>query len=87
MVFQRARRTRTVMLMVPVCPESGSLDVPHGPRPTRLRKYGAGGADVTGLPSAPSRCLPGDIRLTGNARFRALAPTSTPYDPARVELV
>ena len=33
MTFQLARRTRTVMLVVPVCPESGSLDVPHGRGP------------------------------------------------------
>jgi len=33
MTFQLARRTRTVMLVVPVCPESGSLDVPQGRGP------------------------------------------------------
>jgi hypothetical protein len=31
MAFQLARRIRTVMLMVPVWPESGFLDVPPGP--------------------------------------------------------
>ena len=33
MTFQLARSTRTVMLMVPVCPESGFWDVPHGGGP------------------------------------------------------
>jgi hypothetical protein len=33
LTFWLARRTRTAMLMVPVCPESGSLDVPHGRGP------------------------------------------------------
>jgi hypothetical protein len=33
MTFQLPRRTGTVMLMVPVCPESRSLDVPHGRGP------------------------------------------------------
>ena len=34
MAFQLVRRTRNVMLMVPVCPESGFLGRAARPRPT-----------------------------------------------------
>ena len=37
MAFQLVRRIRTAMLMVPVCPESGFLDVPHGRGPLAVR--------------------------------------------------
>jgi len=33
MAFQLARRTRTVMLMAPVCPESGCKTAPPGRGP------------------------------------------------------
>ena len=33
MAFWLIQRIRTVMLMVPACPESGSLHVPHGRGP------------------------------------------------------
>jgi len=37
MAFQLVRRTRTVMLMVPVCPESGSLGIARGRGPLAER--------------------------------------------------
>src|SRR5215468_6992972 len=48
MAFRRARHARTVMLMVPMCPESVFGREPPGPGPLANRKYVIDGAAVAG---------------------------------------